>query len=148
MAPERLAIMVGKAYLQVRKILLRLKSIWLSQTSSLISTGPPLAEPPTLLIRMSRVPNRSRQVATMASTLAAWVTSQVQVTMELAASPARAKVSAKRSGSRSTARTLAPSCARRTAIARPLPQPSPTQPAPVTIATLFSKRLIACLLCP
>src|SRR5438045_8196455 len=46
------------------------------------------------------------------------------------------KVSRRRSASRSTAKTFAPSSAKRAAMARPLPQPGPTEPAPVTIATL------------
>src|SRR5262245_60860797 len=44
------------------------------------------------------------------------------------------------SASLSTANTLAPSCANSTAVARPLPQPGPTQPAPVTMATLSARR--------
>ena len=43
-----------------------------------------------------------------------------------------------RSGSRSTAKIFAPSSAKRTAVARPLPQPGPTQPAPATSAILPS----------
>src|SRR5256885_12860941 len=42
--------------------------------------------------------------------------------------------------SRSTAKTLAPSSAKRTVVARPLPQPGPTDPAPLTIATLSLSR--------
>src|SRR4029077_16899434 len=40
----------------------------------------------------------------------------------------------------STAKTFAPSRANSTAAARPLPQPGPTQPAPVMSATLPSTR--------
>lgn len=43
------------------------------------------------------------------------------------------------SGFWSTHTTLQPSCARRIDIARPLPIPSPAQPAPVTMATLPAK---------
>src|SRR5438045_8044214 len=42
--------------------------------------------------------------------------------------------------SRSTAKTFAPSSTKRTVVARPLPQPGPMQPAPVTIATLSLSR--------
>src|SRR6185503_1393634 len=45
-------------------------------------------------------------------------------------------VSTRRSACRSTAKIFAPSSAKRAAMARPLPQPGPTEPAPVTIATL------------
>src|SRR5262245_64183486 len=51
-------------------------------------------------------------------------------------------VSRSRSASRSTANTFAPSSPKPTAVARPLPQPGPTEPAPVTIATLPSSRRI------
>src|SRR3954451_5486081 len=42
--------------------------------------------------------------------------------------------------SRSTQKTFAPSSAKRTTVARPLPQPGPTEPAPATIATLSLSR--------
>src|SRR5690348_7404697 len=41
---------------------------------------------------------------------------------------------------RSTAKIFAPSSAKRTAVARPFPQPGPTDPAPVMIATFPSRR--------
>src|SRR5260221_10067643 len=47
-------------------------------------------------------------------------------------------VSRMEGASRSTEKTLAPSRAKITAMARPLPQPGPTHPAPTTIATLPS----------
>jgi hypothetical protein len=40
----------------------------------------------------------------------------------------------------STAKTLAPSLAKRTAVALPLPQPGPLEPAPITIAILSLSR--------
>src|ERR1051326_8976328 len=52
------------------------------------------------------------------------------------ASRTRASVSVMASRLLSAANTFAPSCAKITAMARPLPQPGPTQPAPLTIATL------------
>src|SRR5215470_4182590 len=51
------------------------------------------------------------------------------------ASRTRAIVSVIASGVLSAANTFAPSCAKITAMARPLPQPGPTHPAPLTIAT-------------
>jgi hypothetical protein len=47
----------------------------------------------------------------------------------------KARVSESLAPSRSTANTFAPSSAKRTAVARPLPQPGATDPAPLTIAT-------------
>src|SRR5262245_24492246 len=89
---------------------------------------------------MSMRPKRARHAATMAATSAASVTSQRCVTISAPASRARATVSAMASPSRSTANTCAPSCANSTAAARPLPQPGPTQPAPVMMATLSARR--------
>src|SRR5512136_3433721 len=51
-------------------------------------------------------------------------------------------VSRNRSASRSTAKIFAPSSAKRTAVARPLPQPGPTEPAPLMIATFPSRRRV------
>src|SRR6478735_502951 len=48
---------------------------------------------------------------------------------------------------RSTQNTCAPSRANVTAVALPLPQPGPIEPAPTTIATLPLSRPIAFLLC-
>src|SRR5262249_27494645 len=52
----------------------------------------------------------------------------------------RSMVSFTLSRLRSTAKIFAPSSAKRTAVARPLPQPGPTQPAPVTIAIRSCRR--------
>src|SRR5439155_14205144 len=49
-------------------------------------------------------------------------------------------VSRRLAASRSTAKTFAPSSVKRTVVARPLPQPGPTEPAPVTIAILSLSR--------
>src|SRR5256885_8174887 len=51
-----------------RNTLLRFSSCCASQTSSLISTGPPGAEPPTLFTRMSTRPNFFTHAWTMAET--------------------------------------------------------------------------------
>src|SRR4249920_1006301 len=58
----------------------------------------------------------------------------------------RSTVSVTLSRSRSTAKIFAPSSAKRTAMARPLPQPGPMQPAPVTIVMRSRKR--PPMLCP
>ena len=73
--------MTGITCLQVRNTLLRLKSIWRSQASSDSSTGPPGADPPTLLTRTSIRPKAATQASTIAATWALSVTSQVWVTI-------------------------------------------------------------------
>src|SRR6185503_7656222 len=133
MAPEPWRSITGSACLQPRKTLFRLKSTCASQTSSDISTGPPAAEPPTLLTRMSRRPKCSTQAATISATALPSVTSHRCARMSVFAA---FSVSTRRSACRSTAKIFAPSSAKRAAIARPLPQPGPTEPAPVTMATL------------
>src|SRR5437868_7728902 len=72
----------------------------------------------------------------MAPTAALSVTSQTCVAMPGALST----VSFSASALRSTAKTRAPSSTKRAVVARPLPQPGPTQPAPVTIAILSLSR--------
>src|SRR2546425_259540 len=120
----------GRTCLQARNTLFRLWSTCASQSSSLISTGPPGAEPPTLLTRMSMRPHSLRQDCTIALTETPSVTSQICIL-----TAAFCTVSRRLAASRSTAKTFAPSSAKRTAVARPLPQPGPTEPAPVMIAT-------------
>src|SRR5258706_3622322 len=133
MAPEPWRSITGSACLQPRKTLFRLKSTCESQVSSDISTGPPAAEPPTLLTRMSILPKCSTHASTIAATALPSVTSQRWVWI----SPfVFSFVSSSGSFLISTAKILAPSSAKRAAMARPLPQPGPTEPAPVTIATL------------
>src|SRR5690606_30101702 len=106
------------------------------------ATGPPFLDPPTLLTRISTRPKASWQARTIWSTASAEVTSAVQVRITPFTSLTLATVSFNASGFMSTANTCAPSQANRQAIARPLPHPGPTLPAPVTIATLFSRHLI------
>ena len=106
-APAPLASIVGSTCLQVRNTLLRLMSICESQTSSAISTGPPAAEPPTLLTRMSMRAECARCTpAAMAATLSLLVTSQAQGVIEARTAPASSSVSSRRSRSRSTAKHL------------------------------------------
>src|SRR5882672_7555782 len=76
--------------------------------------------------------------STMAETALPSVASHKWDVISPPALRARSMVSRIEEASRSTAKTLAPSRAKITAMARPLPQPGPTQPAPTTIATLPS----------
>ncbi len=138
-APAPWASIVGSTCLQVRKTLLRLTSTCESQTSSDSSTGPPGAEPPTLLTSTSmraealeagRDHRRDRLALEVTSQLHACAIDAARFAgqLERLVEPLPGR------GRRRS--TRAPSSASRTAIARPLPQPAPTQPAPVTMATL------------
>src|SRR5438309_9601841 len=140
-APPRSCSMMGSACLHARKALLRLRSTCASHTSSDISAGPPAADPPTLLTSTCRPPQVSVQAATIRATALPSVMSQQNGSMVPPISRPRARVSSSRAESRSTAKTFAPSCANRNAVARPLPHPGPTQPAPVTMAILSARRL-------
>src|SRR5947207_5264720 len=135
-APEPWRSMTGRACLQPRNTLFRLRSTCASHTSSVISTGPPAAEPPTLFTRMSRRPNFFTQAAIISATAAPLLTSQICV----AVPGAFCSVSSRLRASRSTANTFAPSSTNRTVVARPLPQPGPIEPAPVMSATLSLRR--------
>src|SRR4029079_3654239 len=96
--------------------------------------------PPTLLTRMSIRPNAARHASIMALTSPLLVTSHSCVLIVPPNSATRSTVSFIESPFLSAANTLAPSRANSTAVARPLPQPGPTQPAPVTSATLSCNR--------
>src|SRR5688572_25375924 len=133
MAPLFCRSITGSTCLQARNRPFRLCSSCASQDSSLISTGPPGADPPTLLTRMSTRPNFCSHAATMPCTAPESVMSQTCVAMPGALDT----VSRRNCSLRSTANTFAPSSAKRTAVARPLPQPGPTEPAPATMATRF-----------
>src|SRR3954468_2836373 len=92
---------------------------------------------------MSMRPKAATQASTMALTEALLVTSLSCARTVPPNSSMRATVSLIESPFLSAANTLAPSRANSTAVARPLPQPGPTQPAPVTSATLsFSRAAI------
>ncbi len=84
-------------------------------------------------------PNALMQASTIAMTEALSVTSHSRGCDFSAILPGllgSATVSSMVFGALSAAKTLAPSSTKRTAVARPLPQPGPTQPAPVISATL------------
>ena len=76
----------------------------------------------------------------MALTAALSVTSHSCTTISPPTAFTLSTVSAVLAGSRSTANTLAPSSAKRTHVARPLPQPGPTLPAPVMMAMRSCRR--------
>src|SRR6476660_3614351 len=144
-APLPCCSMIGNTYLQPRNAVFRLCWIWASQTSSLMLTALPGAEPPTLLTRTSMRPNRARQSATAASTSLALVMSTPRVLQTPPSFSMMALVTSAASLRRSTPKILAPWRASSTAVALPLPQTlasgsSPTEPAP-EIKTTLSLRL-------
>ena len=150
MDPPPASIIVGRAYLHVSIMLLRLTSIIRSHPSSSTSRtvpGLPIPLMPTLLNKMFRCPNRSIAVSTIALQSALRVTSATKADVSPPASFMAATVLPALSASTSTTRTLAPCLAKRTAVASPVPSAQPARlPPPVTIATfpfnlvpLFSK---------
>ena len=139
--PPPCATMCGRAWRQVRYILLTLMSISRSQAFSPISSGPPGSTMPTLLCSTSIRPYLVRQASTISTTSTLDETSVLCTVHSPPSSPMMPAVFSTASGLMSTAKTLAPSRAKLTAVALPFPQPGPIEPAPVTIATLSSKRL-------
>src|SRR5262249_49004512 len=91
---------------------------------------------PTVSPRRARGLQRAGHALIILATCALSVASHSCGSISPPASRTRASVSVMASRLLSAAKTLAPSCAKITAMARPLPQPGPTQPAPLTIATL------------
>src|SRR5918912_4397981 len=82
------------------------------------------------------------QAATIASTSAARDTSAVNAVALPPSALMMLTVSSAAAPLRSTQNTCAPSRAKVTAVALPLPQPGPTDPAPTTIAVLPLSRSI------
>src|SRR4051794_30699151 len=78
----------------------------------------------------------------MASTSPALLTSAVNATAVPPSDRMMAAVSSAAAPLRSTQSTCAPSRAKVTAVALPLPQPGPIEPAPTTIAVLPLRRFI------
>src|SRR6266705_917472 len=76
MTPAPCATITGSACLQPRNALFRLWATCASNTSSDISTGPPAAEPPTLLTSTSTLFHLARHACTSAATAALFVASQ------------------------------------------------------------------------
>src|SRR6266851_2381112 len=144
MLPPPCATMMGSTCLQVRKTLLRLTWKTRSQLASSVSTGPPSALIPTLLCRTSMRPQVSTHLVTRPATSDDCDTSARHDTQMPPSASMIALVSATASSLMSTRKTLAPSRAKSTAVALPLPQPGPLEPAPVTTATLPARRPILC----
>src|SRR5436305_4121953 len=124
----------------VRKALLRFTAMTRSHCSSGSSTTPPTSAMPTLLSSTSMRPKSATQARTIASTSASLVTSARNGSASPPSPVMMFAVSSAALRLMSTQNTLAPSRAKVTAVALPLPQPGPIEPAPTTIATLFLRR--------
>src|SRR5205085_12510076 len=139
-APPPSTTISGITCFIVRNALFRLTLSTRSQDCSDSSTTPPTSAMPTLLSSTSMRPKAATQAFTIASTSSFLVTSArngsaspPSPVMMLAVSSAALRLT-------STQNTFAPSRANVTAVALPLPQPGPIEPAPTTIATLFLRR--------
>src|SRR5216683_2822774 len=145
MAPLFCRRMIGITALQARMVLLRLIATQRSNASSVMSrssASPPEIDTPTLLCRMSILPQRECASATIALSSASLVTSALKATAVPWLPLIMATVSAALARLWSTHRTLAPSRAKVRAVARPLPMPSPgLWPAPTTMATRSFRRM-------
>src|SRR5229473_4903636 len=145
MAPLFCWRMIGITCLQARMVLLRLIATQRSNASSVMSrssASPPEIETPTLLCRMSILPQRECASATIALSSASLVTSALKATAVPWLPLIMATVSSALARLWSTHRTLAPSRAKVRAVARPLPMPSPgLWPAPTTMATRSFRRM-------
>src|SRR5882672_4490272 len=97
---------------------------------------------PTLLSSTSMRPKVLRQAATIASTSRALAASAVNAVASPPSDVMISTVSWAALPLRSTQNTCAPSRANVTAVALPLPQPGPIEPAPTTIAVLPLSRSI------
>src|SRR5712671_6548695 len=137
--------MIGITCLQARIVLLRLIATQRSNASSVMSrssASPPEIETPTLLCRMSILPQRRWASLTMALISASLVTSALKAAAVPWACLIMATVSSALARLWSTHSTLAPSRAKVRAVARPLPMPSPgLWPAPTTMATRSFRRM-------
>src|SRR5229473_4073514 len=145
MAPLFCARMIGITCLAAKMQLLRLIATQRSSASSVISSSsasPPARLTPTLLCRMSMRPQRTCASATIASMSASRVTSASKATAVPPLAPIMSTVSWADVRLWSTHSTLAPSRAKVSAVARPLPMPSPgLWPAPTTMAMRSFRRM-------
>src|SRR5688572_6031076 len=139
-APPPCRSIAGMTCFMARKQLLRLTAKTRSQTSSESSTTPPTSTMPTLLSSTSMRPKRSRQAATARSTSADRDASACQASASPPSPRMISTVSRAAPSFTSTQKTRAPSRAKSTAVALPLPQPGPTEPAPITSAVLPASR--------
>src|SRR3977135_824373 len=147
MAPLFCCRMIGITCLAARMQLLRLIATQRSKASSVMassSASPPARLTPTLLCRMSMRPQRPCASATMALMSASLVTSALQATAVPPLAVIMSTVSCAEAALCATDRTFAPSRAKVSAVARPLPIPSPgLWPAPTTMATRSFRRMSA-----
>src|SRR5258707_8589455 len=139
--------MIGITCLAASMQLLRLMATQRSNASSVIlssSASPPESDTPTLLCRMSMRPQRPIASATIFWMSASLVTSAWKATAVPCFLAIMSAVSSADSSRLSTHSTLAPSRPKVSAVARPLPMPSPgLWPAPTTMATLSLRRISA-----
>src|ERR1700760_1602338 len=146
MAPLFCLRMIGMTCLAARMQLFRLMATQRSNASSVIasnSASPPARLTPTLLCSTSMRPQRFMASSTIALMSASLVTSALQAAAWPCFSSIRSSVSCADARSRSTHSTLAPSRAKVSAVARPLPMPSPGLcPAPTTMAILSCRRML------
>src|SRR6266853_5713212 len=137
--------MIGITCLAAKIQLLRLIATQRSSASSVISSSsasPPARLTPTLLCRISMRPQRACASATIALISASRVTSASKATAVPPLAPIMSTVSWADVRLWSTHSTLAPSRAKVSAVARPLPMPSPgLWPAPTTMATRSFRRM-------
>src|SRR5229473_650375 len=145
MAPLFCWRMIGITCLQARIVLLRLIATQRSNASSVMSkssASPPEIETPTLLCRISILPQRRWASLTIALISASLVTSALKATAVPWSCLIMATVSSALARLWSTHSTLAPSRAKVSAVARPLPMPSPgLWPAPTTMAMRSFRRM-------
>src|SRR5437899_10997686 len=145
MAPLFCWRMIGITCLAARMQLLRLIATQRSNASSVIlssSASPPDSDTPTLLCRTSMRPQRPIASATIFLMSASLVTSALNAAAVPCLAAIMSAVSCADSSRLSTHSTLAPSRPKVSAVARPLPMPSPgLWPAPTTIATLSFRRM-------
>src|SRR5262249_15085858 len=138
--------MIGITCLAARMQLFKLMATQRSKASSVIvssSASPPARLTPTLLCSTSMRPQRFMASSTIALISVSLVTSALQAAAVPCFSSIRSTVSCADARSRSTQSTFAPSRAKVSAVARPLPMPSPgLWPAPTTIAILSFRRIL------
>src|SRR5689334_2917706 len=145
MAPLCWRRMIGITSLAARMQLLRLIATQRSKASSVMassSASPPERLTPTLLWRMSTLPQRPCASATMALMSASLVTSALKAAPVPPLAAIISTVSWADARLWSTQSTFAPSRAKVSAVARPLPMPSPgLWPAPTTMAMRSFRRM-------
>src|ERR1044072_5838879 len=125
----------------VRNALFRFTAMTRSHCSSGSSTTPPISAMPTLLSSTSMRPKSAMQALTIASTSSFLVTSARNGSARPPSREMMFAVSSAAARLTSTQNTFAPSRAQATAVALPLPQPGPIEPAPTINATLSFRRL-------